>query len=503
MRRGQASIVANPVLVGAVTTLVTVVAVFLAYNANNGLPFVPTRQLKVQIANGAALLPGNDVREGGFRIGVVEDMKPVRMANGEVGAQAVLKLDKKAGAIPVDSRLVVRPRSVLGLKYVELTRGTSKRTYGDGDTMAVEHTRLPVELDRFYNIFDKPTRDASQENLRGIGDTLARRGPALNDTIADAPRFLRHLEPVMRNLSDRDTQLARFFKELGDAARVVSPVADAYAHGFTAGADTFEAWSRDPVALQETIRRSPRTLDAGIRSFPVQRPFLRDLGRFSRALARAGEEMPFALPRITPALRTGTPVLRRTPEVNEELQKTLRQGRRLFSAPGTGIALRGLVATVTTLNPTLRFLAPYITVCNYFNYAWTNAAEHLSEPDPTGFAQRTLLNQGPRQDNSPISLGAARPANGENVISGTPAHLHNQPYPAAIDRNGNADCEAGQRGYPERLATYAPPNMKIASDPHTPGNQGPTFTGRARVLPGQTFSRSPQQGPAMPRELDP
>ena len=28
-------------LVGAVTTLVIVVAVFLAYNANNGLPFVP------------------------------------------------------------------------------------------------------------------------------------------------------------------------------------------------------------------------------------------------------------------------------------------------------------------------------------------------------------------------------------------------------------------------------------------------------------------------------
>ena len=37
----RASIVANPVLVGAVTTLVVIVAVFLAYNANNGLPFVP------------------------------------------------------------------------------------------------------------------------------------------------------------------------------------------------------------------------------------------------------------------------------------------------------------------------------------------------------------------------------------------------------------------------------------------------------------------------------
>ena len=38
---------ANPVLVGAVTVLAVLVAVFLAYNANQGLPFVPTRELKV------------------------------------------------------------------------------------------------------------------------------------------------------------------------------------------------------------------------------------------------------------------------------------------------------------------------------------------------------------------------------------------------------------------------------------------------------------------------
>jgi hypothetical protein len=39
------SIAANPVLIGAATTLVVIVAVFLAYNANNGLPFVPTYAL--------------------------------------------------------------------------------------------------------------------------------------------------------------------------------------------------------------------------------------------------------------------------------------------------------------------------------------------------------------------------------------------------------------------------------------------------------------------------
>ena len=69
--RGTASIVASPVLVGAVTTLIVLVSVYLSYNANTGLPFVPTYNLKAQLPGGANLVPGNEVRIGGFRVGIV------------------------------------------------------------------------------------------------------------------------------------------------------------------------------------------------------------------------------------------------------------------------------------------------------------------------------------------------------------------------------------------------------------------------------------------------
>ena len=74
-RRRSASIAANPVLIGAATTLVVLVAVFLAYNANNGLPFVPTYQLKAEVPSAANLVKGNDVRIGGARVGVVDDIQ--------------------------------------------------------------------------------------------------------------------------------------------------------------------------------------------------------------------------------------------------------------------------------------------------------------------------------------------------------------------------------------------------------------------------------------------
>src|SRR5215210_7044732 len=96
-RSGAASLVASPVLVGAVTVLVSIIAVFISYNANKGLPFVPTYNLKAELPSGGKLVKGNEVRTGGFRVGVVDDIKPtVKTIRGKQKTIAVvkLKLDK-------------------------------------------------------------------------------------------------------------------------------------------------------------------------------------------------------------------------------------------------------------------------------------------------------------------------------------------------------------------------------------------------------------------------
>ena len=112
--------------------LIALVAVFIAYNANSGLPFVPTYHLDAELPSGGKLVKGNEVRVGGFRVGVVKDIKPeVRMVNGERRAVAIaeLSLDKKIEPLARDTKLRVRPRSALGLKYIEIQPGTSKDTY--------------------------------------------------------------------------------------------------------------------------------------------------------------------------------------------------------------------------------------------------------------------------------------------------------------------------------------------------------------------------------------
>ena len=97
--RRRNSLAGSPLLIGAVTTLIVVVAVFLSYNANNGLPFVPTYNLKVVLPETSGLQPTNQVRIAGTRVGVISSLTPHQNpATGRVTAIADLKLEKKRRA---------------------------------------------------------------------------------------------------------------------------------------------------------------------------------------------------------------------------------------------------------------------------------------------------------------------------------------------------------------------------------------------------------------------
>src|SRR3954469_22206562 len=135
-------------MVGAITTLIVIVAVFLAYNANNGLPFVPTYKVSADICDAARLAPNNEVRIGGNRVGVVSSIDTVpappnsgcEAADGS-SASTVGKLDLKlykgADPLPADSTVRVRYRSSFGLKYLEIARGTSETGLPDGAGLPV------------------------------------------------------------------------------------------------------------------------------------------------------------------------------------------------------------------------------------------------------------------------------------------------------------------------------------------------------------------------------
>jgi virulence factor Mce-like protein len=438
-RSGAGSIAGSPVLVGALTTLVVIVAVFLSYNANAGLPFVPTYDLEAEMPSAANLVEGNEVRIGGFRVGVIDRIDPVRQPDGSVHARLHMKLQKDVQPLPTGSDLIVRSRSALGLKYLEITPH-GKDGFAAGSRIPLRNSRPePVEFDTVVNTFDRQTREGQRNTLRGFGDGLAGRGRSLNETIAVLPELFANLQPVMSNLAAPATQLRRFFPSLERAARIVAPVADVQAQLFANLDTTFGALAG--VArpfIQETISRGPAAMDAGLRGFPTQRTFLTNFAGFARELKPGAAVLPSTLPDLADALELGTPALKRSPELNRRIQSLFTTLADFSSDPIVKLGVTRLGDTTKSLRPTLAFLTPVQVTCNYVTLWFRNIASLLSEGDKNGTWQRFIIvttPQGPNSESGPSSA----PANGPNIDN----YLHTNPYPNTAAPGQPKECEAG------------------------------------------------------------
>jgi ABC-type transporter Mla subunit MlaD len=510
------SLAASPTMVGAITTLIVIVAVFLAYNANQGLPFVPVYRVSVEMPNAARLTNNNEVRIGGHRVGVVESIEAISAPEGDAAAAQTgdqglaeteqgnviarlnLKLDKQVDPLPMDSTFRVRYRSSFGLKYLEITRGDGEAA-PEGHTFPASQTIEQTEFDDINNTFDTETRTNSRINLEGFGNAFAGRGTSLNQAIEKLNPLFTNLKPVARTLVAPDTRLRRFFPELGDSARIVAPVAEVQAELFTNMAIAFAAISEDEEALKATISEGPPTLQTGIETLPRQRPFLREFTTLSNLLRPGVRDLRTALPTLNSAIEVGTPVLKRTPRMNEDLRRAFHELLQLVEQPTTLLSLQRLEETFNEATPLAGHVVPAQTVCNYWNYWFTFLPEHLTDRDQVGFNQRVVIvgmPQGDRQIQTAGGLTFTAPGEAEVPLAGYSGKQANgifsptdefQPYEIPI-LHGNAygpggqpgpefpDCQSGQTGY--GLGNHPTPGQSADSPAfvlsNIPGSRGPT-----------------------------
>jgi virulence factor Mce-like protein len=492
----------SPVLVGAVTVIVTMVAVFLSYNANEGLPFVPTYSLTADVPTANGLVRGNEVRMGGSRIGVVTDIKTDPKDNGDVSANLSLELDERVIPLPVDSTLIIRPRSALGLKYVEVTRGKAKRGFAEGATIPLASSKVEtVEIDDFFNMFDDPTRAGNQTNLETFAGGLAGRGPSLNTTLAKLGPLVEKLEPAVRNLTASRTAFDRLFPALERAASEVAPIAATQAELWAGLNSTFESWSSVKDSLQDTISEGPPALETATRELPLQRPVLANSEELFRRFRPAFASLANAAPGLARAFRAGEPALRRSPALNQRLTRTLAVVDRFGDDPRVPSGLARLTRTFQILQPTLAFVTPAQTVCNYGTLFFRNVASISSESDVIG----SMLRVSPMF--APAHLGgeggpAAGPANGPSTPPAnipltayeTPnlqktlypdSYLHSNPYPNTAAPGQPRECEAGNEGYVTGVNGI---NQVAIGNPATPSS----------TLTEQSVRELPRQGAPKP-----
>jgi virulence factor Mce-like protein len=446
--RSRESAFRSPILIGALTVLIGIVAVYLAYNANGGLPFVPTYNLNVTVPDAADLNPTDQVLIGGTRVGYVASITGTTLSNGQPGALLHLRLNKSVKPLPADSTDLVRPVSPLGEKYLEITRGHSTQTLATGATIPISHTALPVEIDDFFNMFDSPTRAASKANLNVFGDAFASRGADLNDALSRLQPLVDHLQPVMSNLLDPRTRLARLFPSLEQAADEVAPVASVQADLFAALDETFTPLSDATSSLQASIAGGPPALQTATRELPAQAQFVNDNAELFHRFRPAFASLANASVQLAPAIAAGIPALQRAPALNDRLTTTLSAIERFAGDARTLPGLELLTETANLLRPTIAFATPAQTRCNYLALFFRNIESSLSESDVVGTMVRIValaLPQLPNSEAGPASAPADGPPSTGTLTDDS--FLHSDPYPNTYAPGQPPQCEAGNEVY--------------------------------------------------------
>jgi virulence factor Mce-like protein len=475
-RPGDTGLATNPVLIGALTILVTVVAVFVTYNANSGLPFVPSYEVAVQLPDGNGLQNGRDVRIGGTRVGTVTGVSAV-VRSGKTYAQALLKLEDRFGPIRSDSVVAVRPLSALGLKYLEIEPGKHGRTIPNQGTLPLRQAKPSIDLATTLGQFDAGTgqvgrgqKGGAQAELarRGtglvglgtalagpvaalagvapasaeLGTGLAGRGTDLNRVLEQSPELLARIRRVSLNLADPRTRLHRF---LAGADAVTGELAAArpdLGGVLQAGQVTFAAVAGQRAALEDGISQLPSTELAGTRALAAARPLLSDATVFLRDARPGLRVLRPASRQLHLALRDGIPVLRDTPPLARRLQTALGSVDKLVRDPNTTVTLRKLRTTSLLAIPMLEYTAPAQIDCNYLALFARNSASVVSEGDRSG----TWLRFQPIQATDEVTA-RADPA----------PELHVDTYPNTAAPGQNGECEAGKEPFlPGRHIGAAP-----------------------------------------------
>lgn len=439
----------NYALIGSVVILVATIATVISFSAGTGLPFVPTYKVTVELPDAGRLNVGAPVRVGGARVGIVKALHAVAPTAAHPSfARADLAIDPKLSPLPIDSRVRLRPISILGGKYLSIELGTSARKLADGEALPLGQAVKTVDIDQALRIFEPRTRLALQRTLTGFGDALAGRGGAFNAAIAGLDHMILPLGRVADTLAAPSTGLARFVQGGERLAGALAPVGPQL-HGLILHAGpTLAALRGTDDALGELIESTPRLERTVTPALTEIQPILEDATYVSRNLRNGTRHLPGAARELDGALRAGRTPLRRTPVVARRLQALFKTLRAFVRDPNTPGSLRILTQATDILTPLLRTITPAQTVCNTFTLAARNLADDRSQGDANGSFARTAL-----YGYVPQTLQTARPA----------GDLHYNPYAIA----NASECEAGNEPYLPGQHIGNPAGLQPAQTEHT------------------------------------
>lgn len=313
--------------VGMVGVLAVVGLSIVGFNSPNKIPGRSYYSLSAQFTSADNLTAHYQVRDGGKLVGQV--LNP-HIENGR--AVVELQLDPTERPLRSDTTLEVRPRSAVGVRYVDIKRGPKGSPLADGAVIPASQTSSTVQLDDVLGTFDAKTRGRTQVFLKELGTGFAGRGQDLNDTIGAAPATLEDTGTVLGAIADRTGSVRSFISGTGTLADAADPVRDPIATGFAPEAKALRPFTEARSTIHEILDKAPSALGTVRTGLPQVNPLveqIRGLARDARPALQAG---PASFAQTSALLKESRPGLRRTTETLKIADKAVIPAIKLLDA---------------------------------------------------------------------------------------------------------------------------------------------------------------------------
>jgi phospholipid/cholesterol/gamma-HCH transport system substrate-binding protein len=294
--RGSARGLLAPLIKLVVFAVVTIVLTAMLATTIASFGFGARTNYRAQFTDVTGLLPGDDVRIAGVKVGEVKDLQVVRDSVAEV----TFSVDNDQ-RLDVGTLARIRYRNLVGQRYVALTEGpgANQRLRGNG-LIPLSQTEPALDLTVLFNGF-KPlfsALDPEQVNtfayevirvLQGEGGTinsLLARTASLTNTLADRDELIGsvidNMNSVLAAVNTRDQQLSdlilqlqRFVsglaedrQALGDSLANISTLSESTAALVTEARPALKADIRALGKVAGTLNASRDVVDGVLKRLP-------------------------------------------------------------------------------------------------------------------------------------------------------------------------------------------------------------------------------------------
>ncbi|HEY7593502.1 MAG TPA: MCE family protein [Actinophytocola sp.] len=204
-----------------VFAVVTVTATAILAISIANLDLSSTNTYKARFTDATLLLPGDDVRIAGVRVGQVEDVGIVDRKQAEVTFS--VSANKK---LPANVNAQIKFRNLVGQRYISLTEGTDGNpndVLDAGQEIPLERTRPALDLTELFNGFKPLFRALSPNDVNQLSYEIIQ---VLQGEGGTVESLLAHTASLTSAIADKDQVIGQVIDNLNGALETINARGD-------------------------------------------------------------------------------------------------------------------------------------------------------------------------------------------------------------------------------------------------------------------------------------